>query len=356
MQGPDLQDPDLLNGWKAIGAFFGISSKQATRWERDDNLPVFHPEGPRGPVFARKSALRRWYQGRLQRVILEDDQLIALGTTDKTLWTHSFPGPLRRCRGEELGWRAQRADLRGDDDRGVIVTARFLNPGIVDTLYYFSSSGVLEWELAAETPLLDRNGSQFESAWAYQHVILAYGPKGPAIWAALANHAGWAGCVMRIDADGAAEVRFANTGWVERLCHVPGKDGGAIIVCGENNAFDQSFVALLGIDDPPSTSPPGGYPRYGFLNSPSGRPQKYILFPTTELIAARQKPYGGANQMRQYPGDIIVEAETGEDGGSFLYHFSPQLEPKYVFPSGSHEFCHRPRACRTDRSSVEFLS
>jgi hypothetical protein len=45
--------------------------------------------------------------------------------------------------------------------------------------------------------------------------------------------------------------------------------------------------------------------------------------------------------MRQYPDDIIVEVETGGDGGTFLYHFSPELEPKYVFPSGSHEFRHQ---------------
>jgi len=32
--------------------------------------------------------------------------------------------------------------------------------------------------------------------------------------------------------------------------------------------------------------------------------------------------------------------ETGGDGGDFRYHFSNTLEPKYVFPSGSHEFTH----------------
>jgi len=64
-------------------------------------------------------------------------------------------------------------------------------------------------------------------------------------------------------------------------------------------------------------------------------------FPRTELITARQKPYGHASRMRYYPQHIIVDVETGSDGGSFLYHFTPELQPKYVFPSGNHEFRHR---------------
>jgi hypothetical protein len=57
-----------------------------------------------------------------------------------------------------------------------------------------------------------------------------------------------------------------------------------IIFCGENNAFDQSFVALLGMSDPPSRSAPGGRPRYQYANAPDNSPRKSILFPRTELI------------------------------------------------------------------------
>ncbi len=45
---------------------------------------------------------------------------------------------------------------------------------------------------------------------------------------------------------------------------------------------------------------------------------KYVLFPKTELIVARQKPYGHASRMRQYQQHIVVEVETGDDGGFFL--------------------------------------
>ena len=205
-------------------------------------------------------------------------------------------------------------------------------------MYYFSSGGNLEWTLEALPPLLDRNNISFEKAWTFKHVIVT---SGPTIWAALANEAGWAGCVLRVDTHGNAGVQLANAGHVEQLCSVSAAEGQHLIACGENNAFEQSFVALLGTNNPPASSPPGKYPRYRFANAPMGNSRKYVLFPNTELIAARQKPYGHASKMRQFPDDIIVEVETGADGGYFLYHFFQQLEPKYVFPSGSHEFRHR---------------
>jgi hypothetical protein len=45
--------------------------------------------------------------------------------------------------------------------------------------------------------------------------------------------------------------------------------------------------------------------------------------------------------MRQFQNDIIVNVETAGDVGYFLYHFSHSLHPKYVFPSGGHEFMHQ---------------
>jgi hypothetical protein len=80
----------------------------------------------------------------------------------------------------------------------------------------------------------------------------------PSIWATLANEAGWAGCIQRTDARGNASLKFLNAGYVDWLCYVESARGSFLIACGENNAFDQAFVALLGIDDPPCGSPPGG--------------------------------------------------------------------------------------------------
>jgi hypothetical protein len=336
-----VKDEDRLDGWKQIANYLKASEKTAHRWEKYDNLPVIRRNKRRnGPVLAKKSALDAWLHGAVESTVLEDNRLVAMGREDRILWTHTFPDVIRRPSAEDLEWRIQRVDLHGNGERGVLVAVRFL-VGKPDTLYYFSSQGKLEWTLDAEPQLLDRNGSSFEKAWIFKHVIVIPASKGYVVWAALAHEAGWAGCVLRVDSEGEEAVQFANAGHVEWLCHVTSPGEGCLILCGENNAFDQSFVALLGIGDPPAQSPSGGRPRYQYANAPDGSPRKYVLFPRTELIAARQKPYGHASKMRQYPDDIIVEVETGADGGSFLYHFSQQLGPKYVFPSGSHEFRHQ---------------
>jgi hypothetical protein len=164
--------------------------------------------------------------------------------------------------------------------------------------------------------------------------------KGTVVWAALGNESGWAGCVLRIGADGTAAVQLANAGYVERLCRVSLPEGDCLIACGENNDYDDAFVALLGVHDPPAFSVPGERAVYRYANAPNGHPRKYILFPKTELIVARNKPYGHALRITEHADGVIVEVESGGDGAYMRYHFSMNLDPRYVFPSGSHEFAH----------------
>lgn len=173
------------------------------------------------------------------------------------------------------------------------------------------------------------------------------------MWAAFGNNAGWAGGVLRIDANGSAEVFFANAGYVERICPVTGADGVVLVISGENNDFDDAFAALLGVDDPPACSIPGDRLVYRFGNAPTANPRKYILFPKTELVIARSRPYGDAVQITQHLDGLIVEVRTSENA-HFRYHFSKDLQPRYVFPSGDHEFQHRELE-KSGRLSHEWL-
>jgi hypothetical protein len=149
------------------------------------------------------------------------------------------------------------------------------------------------------------------------------------------NDAGWSGCILRIDAHGTTTVKFANAGFVEWLCHTVADGENCLIACGENNAYDLPFVALIGIDDPPCRSAPGGRSRYRYANGPLGNTRKYVLFPRTELVRILDRPYGAAYHMDQSTENILVVVEAAEAGAHFRYHFSPTLEPKYVFPSGT---------------------
>jgi hypothetical protein len=274
-------------------------------------------------------------------VEIADTSVIAVDIHKSTLWTYQLPSAVRVTDACEQEWRSQRVDLHGRGDRGILITVRFIDHRIPDSIYYFSSNGDLEWKADADPNLLDRDGQALPRAWSFRHTITSSSAEGNVVWAALANDAGWGGCVLSIDSQGKASVQLANAGFVEWLCPTKADDDDCLIVCGENNAFDQSFIALIGMNDPACSSPPGGRPRYQYANAPTGPTRKYILFPKTELIEALDKPYGHANKMDQSADNVIAIVEAGERGSHFRYHFSPTLEPKYVFPSGNYEFQHQ---------------
>ena len=69
--------------------------------------------------------------------------------------------------------------------------------------------------LDASSDLIDRDGGVFPRAWAFRHVIPYRTLQGMMVWAALANDAGWSGCVLSIDSQGNATTHFANGGFVE---------------------------------------------------------------------------------------------------------------------------------------------
>ena len=280
--------------------------------------------------------------GGVESTAITGNTLLAFNRRMQVLWSYEFQNALRKFSPEELTWRLGVIDLEGNGESGVLFAARFQNTAIAEALFYFSSRGTMLWQLDVEPPLRNRDNRPFERAWAIKHLIDTPSRKlGRSIWVALGNDAGWAGCVLRIDAQGHANIHFANAGYVEHLCAVTTKDGNWLIICGENNDFDDAFVALIGMESPSGCSVPGERLVYRYSNAPPGSPLKYLLFPNTELAKAGLKPYGHARVISEHLDGIIVDVETGGDGASFRYHFSKDLEPSYVFPSGSHEFVHK---------------
>jgi hypothetical protein len=337
-----ITDGDLLSGWKEIGKYLQCDSRTAQRWELQDNLPILRPnEGGKGPVFASRHALNAWLKGGIEQAVITGNRLVAFGRAGKILWEHEFSTPLRNYTREEVEWRLQLVDIHGRGNRGVLATIQFHAAGTSDRVFYFSSGGTIEWTLEPKPQLSKRDGTDFENAWIVKHAVIVSAPESRAVYLAMANAAGWGGCILRVDAEGREVVQFANAGHIECLCRVTSPDGDLLVACGENNDFDCAFAALLGADDSPACSVPGKRLVYRFANAPDGQARKYLLFPKTELISARRKPYGHATRVRQHQDRLIVEVETGGEGACFLYHFSEHLEPMYVFPSGNHEFVHQ---------------
>jgi hypothetical protein len=213
----------------------------------------------------------------------------------------------------------------------------------IDELSYFTPAGNLKWVLPCRPDLLDFDGKQFEPVWWCSHVIPVPAGKGQALWVGVNHGWRWPGCVLRVDAKGAATLQFANSGYVERLCRLMRPNGEFIAIGGENNAFDRACAAVLGSGDPASCSPPGGAPRCHFANPPSGAPRDYLLFPTTEMLTAAEIPYGRGRALTQTnDGGFILTVGAGDSpSAGLLYQFSGATKPDNVMPSGGCPSTHR---------------
>ncbi len=279
--------------------------------------------------------------GPLAHLELSETHVVGFDISGTRLWSYRFPSPLRRGILDRDEWRVQLVDFHDSGNPGALVTAKFSDARKPDSIIFLKPTGEVAWMLDASSDLIDRDGGAFPRAWAFRHVIPYRTSQGMMVWAALANDAGWSGCVLRIDSLGNATTHFANGGFVEWLCPGTINTTECLVVCGENNAFDLPFAAIIGVNDAPCSSPPGGRTRYRYRNGPTGFPRKYILFPKTEVIDMLARPYGHATRMDQSEDNLIIQVEAADFGAHFRYHFTPSLEPKYVFPSGNYEFAHR---------------
>jgi hypothetical protein len=280
-----------------------------------------------------------------ERAVLTGNLLTALDGLGRTLWTHRFSGTLQQFGDDEMRWRVQVIDFKGDGHPGVVVACSFVperstNLSARDELFYFAPDGTVQWTLPCQPDLVDYSGQRFEPDWRYTHVLASPAGNQQVIFASIRHQTRWPGCVQRVDAGGRSRIQFANAGNIECLCRIPRADGDYLAISGENNGFDRACVAVIGVDDPPSCSPAGGPPRYRFANALAGAPRDYILFPTVELTIANSASYGHANRVSYQGGGITVYVDVVGSQTLLLYEFSDRLEPRVAMPSGNYPVVH----------------
>jgi hypothetical protein len=287
-------------------------------------------------------------QRRVERAVLTGSLLTALDGLGSPIWTHRFAGNLWQPSAADLPWRVQVVDLEGGGSPGVLAVCSRIQEAsprqsVTDELFYFTPDGHVRWTLSCRPKLLDFDGKEFESVWSCSHVIAVPNGKQQMLWVGVDHSWRWPGTVMRVNPNGSASIQFANAGWVDRIYRLTRPTGEFVVLAGENNAFDRSFVAVLGVNDPPSCSPAGGAARCSFANAPSGTPRDYLLFPATEMLAATDAPYGAADGFNQTEGGgfISLVGAASDNSAILLYEFSGETEPRSVMPSGSCPTVHR---------------
>lgn len=347
-----MPDSEILSGWKQIVGYLaevGMSCdvKTARRWRDGRHLPVHSKEnsgGRKQTVWALKAEIDEWRLPTIQTAILAGGKLTAVDGSGAIVWTQSLTEPISPFPPGETTWRIILVDLQGAGRPGVLVTSTITLPGFAnldhDQISYFGPTGKCEWSYTVNPDLQDCVGRPFEKLWSVRDVIIAPDKTGMLVWAAIANRERFAGCVLRLDRSGQPQVVFANAGNVERVGCIRRPEGNLIVLAGENNAYSSACAASFYADGPPCCSPPGGHARYVYANSPPGKPERYVLFPKTELIKARNKPYGHAVGLHSYQDLVTIHIETGGEGASLIYHFDVNLRPILVWTSGSHDEWH----------------
>jgi hypothetical protein len=273
----------------------------------------------------------------IQDAKLKGNYLTAYDSLGTTIWTKVIEGTLQHL---DDRWRAQVLDLKGDGHPGVLAVCSFQSDSGTpvpsrDELRYYTTEGKLEWTLPCEPPLVEFNGQRFATDWRYSWVLAAPAGGELALWVA-AEHRRWPGCVLRVDARGRSELRFANAGNVECICLVRRTDGDFLAIAGENNEFDCSCLAVIGVNDPPSSSPSNGSSWYRFANAPTSNPRHYVRFPVTDITKAHGGSYGHAQLVYLQDGGIAVEVGAVGRDAYLLFEFTDYVQPKIVAPSGSY--------------------
>jgi hypothetical protein len=298
--------------------------------------------GCAGLIFARRKP-------RVERAVLTGSLLTALDGLGRPIWEQRLPGAVQEPLSRDFPWRVQVVDLEGTGNPGVLVVSSPASKDYpqsvgIDEVSYFGADSQLRWTFPCKPPLLDFDGKEFEPVWwCSQALALPANGGSKDLWVAINHDWRWPGCIMRVDAKGHGTVQFANAGHVEALCRLSGRSENLIAIVGENNGFEVACAAILGVQDPPSSSPPGKKPRCQYRESPSGTVREYMLFPRTEMIQAVDAPYGHAKYVRgTADGGFVAEViASNDDGSTLLYEFGKDSEPKNVMPSGGCATKHR---------------
>src|SRR5206468_2295548 len=138
-------------------------------------------------------------------------------------------------------------------------------------------------------------------------------------------------------------VKFVSAGHVYALGHAVTPSGRYVLAGGVNNEYASAAMAILREDAPPSRSPQTQGSRFECLDGPKGLPDRYFLFPPSEITAAAGKPYNRVERILEANGSCIVSTDelfNAREAGA-NYGFSKDLEPNDVSFGDGYAAWHR---------------
>ena len=221
------------------------------------------------------------------RVTLTGRKLQAWDANEHLAWEYEFAEPM------EIATMAEResirfADLRGDGHRELLAPLAYpSDKREVDlphsALFCFSDRGKLLWSYDPDVKFRFA-GEEFAGPWSLQSLTLVREGEKQSVWVAFDHLVWWPSFVARISPDGAAEIRFLNSGRIRFLKEMRTSGGTYLLAAGINNESMEASIAVVAANEGFALSPQGQGRRYYCESCEQHIVPFYLLFSRSEIF------------------------------------------------------------------------
>lgn len=251
----------------------------------------------------------------------EGRQLRAYTSGGRALWAHDFELPVNHP-STFLRGRGAHGDLDGDGRLETLVPVRFsASPRDAasesDAVVAFGPSGRVLWSVQPQVTL--HAGSEvFEGPWHVYDIATGPTPEGPRTWIAFSHHTWWPGFALEVDANGSQRIRYLQGGRVYTLGYWQ-SEGKPLLVAG-GTAREPGVASAVVIDlmTSPARWPADGAAGLSCGHCPNADPHEVLLFPTSHVTSALQRPYGWVFRVRTDAAGLQLTINDGFGAGTLV--------------------------------------
>ncbi len=268
----------------------------------------------------------------LVRAEVDGNTLVAIDETGRTAWTRTFTQDLA-VRGTHRtrfpGRMVEVADILGNGTRQVLFAASSdrdgAAPEVSDILYCYSATGAELWHYQPNI-VVTMGDQTFKGPWNITDILAVTAPGHKAkVWVTLAHWMWRPGVLLSVDPRGTAEMKFVNAGHLYAMSSASSGSSRYILAGGINNEYSSAALAVVREDARLSCSPDTPHTPFECRNIRSVGPEKYFLFPPTEVNVEDGAAYNRVHLIDSGPEGIVVrvvEEGAPPGAGAALYSLS----------------------------------